>query len=368
MKWIHFVLVAILVSATGAANASCAMQPKSATASTDGQPLVQVWFSDALVATGVAVGDGKQILTVLDYVGSVPYPLTAVTASGEKLETSAARFDPRTGLTVLDLVGSMLPSQALGDATARKSQTVRILGWQPVASVSESLPNSGLPSEPVLGSYEGAVSGNPYGSPERFRMNITSPAYFTSRLTPGSPVMDERGRMIGLLGNIKWGMIAPSVPPKYLQPVIGLESVTQLLSGITGHDDSADGLVGFNVARPGSVTTFLEVPPNYESVAAGLAKAVNSVGRPLAAVESADNFSKFPFAPQDGTVVVAAYARPIRLISSDGRTQADAGWVVVQWDRGLGKPDRIVYGTAEFVTQGAFELQTDISELQDAVR
>ncbi len=57
-----------------------AVIPMSCTGVTSAaESIVQVWESDTMVASGVAVGDGTQVLTVLDYIHSPPYEVSVAT-------------------------------------------------------------------------------------------------------------------------------------------------------------------------------------------------------------------------------------------------------------------------------------------------
>src|SRR4030042_6017963 len=79
--------------------------------------MVQVWKSDILEALGVVIGDGSQVLTVVNYEEYNPGELETVVQGQGKYSASIQAIDSRTGATLLSLKGVKLAPATTGDAT-----------------------------------------------------------------------------------------------------------------------------------------------------------------------------------------------------------------------------------------------------------
>ncbi len=93
-----------------------------------------------MVASGVAVGDGTQVLTVLDYIHSPPSQVSVATTDGTRYQAFVVALDPRTSVTLLRVEGIRLPMNSLGNSQTaiEVGQAISIQGWfRPVVSTEK---------------------------------------------------------------------------------------------------------------------------------------------------------------------------------------------------------------------------------------
>ena len=133
------------------------------------ETVVQVWEPSpttgepaTLVAFGVSVGDGNQVLTVLNYEDYVPGNLEVVLPGYGRFNASVQAIDPRTGATLLKLEEANLPVATIGDTSVIKpGQSVFIHGWSGSEDTFKKTP---------------ATVSSEYNIPLCFNVNITQEA------------------------------------------------------------------------------------------------------------------------------------------------------------------------------------------------
>ncbi len=327
--------------------------------------VVEVYQSGSLAGTGSVVGDGSQVLTVLSYNWDMPSGLEVV-AGAARYPARIVVFDPRTGATLLELEGASLPGGTPGDARqVKEGQTVIVQGWlsHPDAVVEDGLGNRILPAGPGMARTR-AEAYSPYGSPLRFRIGYSSAPYrgLASPL-PGAVVTDTSGSILGLVGNMFWGPIPPSLPSGYVPPVVGINSALELLSDDFPQRPEANGPTGYAVLTSNTASAYLEVPENYQDVADAVQILLGKLGEPLAVSELSQTYPRFGSAPTGGRLLLVSYASPVELRNQDGELLAQSSRLAIGWDRPGGEPGVVFYSSTGGQIEGAFALAGSVGVL-----
>jgi len=330
--------------------------------------VVQVWESDTMLSTGVIVDDGTHVLTIFEYRFSMPSSLDVVVQKHGRYRASVQAVDFRTGATLLKIQGGPFPVAAVSSVAPEPNQQVLILEWSRVKGVEQK--DGGIREilgDPVFHQIPATTVTGLKGSPPEFVVAPYAPQKRTLGVgvNLGDVVTDEKGNVLGLIGNTSWGLITAH-PLEYPRTAVGIESLSELMSPDAAQQIRARGPSAYSFVTPNSATAPSVGPINYEEVAVAIQELLNSIGKPLVVAELMAGYSSFPL-PAGGTVLVAAYVFPIDLRTKDGTLLAQAKWVAIQWGNS-GKPNSLLYGSVPYEPQGAFELAGDIAILERAER
>jgi len=157
---------------------------------------VQVWELDEMVSTGIVVGDGSEILAILDYNESAPANLHIVTNSQEEYEAFVQTVDFRTGATLLKIKGGSLPLVSTGDAlTVNPDHSVLVYGWSRPVEGFEDIGDAKrtIFGQPEFTRTEVVTTTVADGSPLRFRVDFPPEIPFKDRgYIRSGPVIPRR--------------------------------------------------------------------------------------------------------------------------------------------------------------------------------
>ncbi|MBN1367544.1 MAG: trypsin-like peptidase domain-containing protein, partial [Dehalococcoidales bacterium] len=180
--------------------------------------IVQIWEpigstsgEVTLLALGVVVGDGSQILTVLNYEGYNPGRLEVGVPGQQRYQASIQVIDPRTSVTLLKLENTKFTAAAIGEPDNLQPGTdVVIHGW----------PGSGS------GSLESRVTRFP-GYATAFMMDIEEEGYISR---DGATVTDKKGNVIGLVGTFYDAFVYRLGGQGMTAPIVNIDDALELLS------------------------------------------------------------------------------------------------------------------------------------------
>ena len=347
---------------------------------------VQIWQAgtvigepETLLAYGIVVGDGKHVLTVLDYERDTPGQLLVVSSKHRSYGASIQAIDYRTSATLLQLQDANLPVAEIGDTSSLASNQRVYVGGQ-IHWTNECTECS---ANAYISAY---FAGNI--SPLFFSINVpwkTSMAITKGKdwdSESGAVIIDEDGKAIGLLGRYPSKLdLLVSYPPGYvyLPWAININSALELLTD-TSHTngpaisiifrkltfDGGIGLGGIDIV-PGDA-----LPPgdallvnDIENLATNITGLLDELGEPLPIDDLAQYSSGLPwgFYPEEGIMLIAAFTYPVELHDSGNNLLAKAKWIGIHWDRSEGKPNRLIYGSAGYIVKGAYSIEGDISGL-----
>ena len=329
--------------------------------STD-EAIVQVWESDNLAATGVVVGDGSHVLTILDYEDSVPSSLNlSVVAPGRgTYKASVQAIDSRTAVSLLKLKGSKLPVATTGDAlTIKMGQQSLIKEWY----------GSGVFRKTQV--QTGTIQDT---HPLSFNVQFSSEIWESGNVPmigQGAVVTDEKGVVLGLVG-MEYGKLFPPIPypPGLIPYVVTINSALELLSPDATQRPWANGPLLFAIAyKNGGGSIRWGQLPTYDTIAMAITEMLNKLKEPLAGSDLQQNWSEIalPGTSKDSVVLTVIYAWPVDLRNTDGNLLARAKWIGIQWNRDQGKPNRLCYGNSDLTTEGGFVLHRDMTDLAKAL-
>jgi hypothetical protein len=322
--------------------------------------MVQVWKSNTLEALGVVIGDGSQVLTVVNYEEYNPGELEIVVAGQGRYSASIQAIDSRTGATLLRLEGAKLPVASTGDATTVKTnQEVFIHGL-----MGKEL---NFKRSPAL------VSNYPDLLPLGFNVRLTDAALRKGGWVSeqGAIVTDKKGDVLGLESIYFYRLVLTLGPPGYIPPVISINSMLELLSPDANQKPWANGPLLFFVntknASSGGYDGFVN---DYEAAAGAIQTLLNELGKPLSTTDVLQNYLLYawPNESSDGTLLTTVFPRPVELRDTQGNILALAKWVGIQWGRSDGKSSRILYGSVAYAVAGSFEIEGDTTNLASIIR
>lgn len=331
--------------------------------------VVQIWQPgtvsgepERLLAFGVVVDDGNQVLTVLDYERDTPDKLLVISPKYGMFDASIHAIDYRTSATLLQLQDANLPPAEIGDTSflaLNQSQRVYLRGWH--AGTNRYMKWSGdtdishdisplfftiSPSQESIAKREGWVD------------------------TSGAVITDTDGKAIGLWA-IYWSSLLPlkTFGSMEIFPLaINIDSALELLTD-TSHtngpavcialteSDTMDFVPGLAVHLP------LNNIENLDTAVIGL---LDKLGEPLPVDDIKPSFtsSLYPgFHPEEGIMLIAAFTYPVELHDSGNNLLATPKWIGIQWDRSEGEPNRLIYGSTTYAVEGAYSIEGDISGL-----
>ncbi len=340
--------------------------------------MVQVWRPSpttgepaTLVAFGVSVGDGSQVLTVLNYEDYTPGNLEVVLPGYGRFNASVQAIDPRTSATLLKLEGANLPVATIGDTSAIKpGQRVFIQGW--------SGPEHTFKKIPAIVSSECTI-------PLCFNVYITweeleSGGWISEQ---GALVTDNKGRVLGLVGTSYSKLIPVLGFPGWVPPVVRIDGALELLSPDFAQQPWANGPVistitdrdGARGYASGVLSSLsrgvLSSLSSYEKMTLAIQELLGTMGEPLADDDLPQNYRSLAWpmpGSADGTLLTVVYVRPIELRNTDGELLAQAKWVGIQWGMSEGKPNRLFYGQETYTVDGGFVLLGDVTSLENSLR
>jgi len=322
-----------------------------------GEPAVPVAF-------GIVVGDGNQVLTVLDYEDYTPASdsLDVVASTNDRFSASIQAIDPRTSATLLHIEGADLPAVKTGDSAAlEQGQRVFIQGWQHLSVLFKKVP---------------ATASYPSDWPLAFQVSVNlketgNEGWANDR---GAAITDEDGNVLGLAGAYYNKLLPIPGRPDVIPQCVPINSALELLAPDAASRAWADGPVATTLLAGGRATVFLSgILPSlsaYEQTTETIQELLGTLGRPLDDDdELAQHYVIFISPPpEDGILLTVTYARLQELRSPDGELLARAKWVGIQWNRSEGKPNRLFYGIKPYDLEGIFELTGDTGDLEKALQ
>jgi hypothetical protein len=339
------------------------------------ETVVQVWEPsittgelETLVAFGVSVGDGNQVLTVLNYEDYVPGNLEVVLPGYGRFNALVQAIDPRTGATLLRLEGANLPVATLGDINAIKpGQSVFIHGWSGSENNFKKTP---------------ATISSEYNIPLYFKVYITQEALESGGWIneQGALVTDSKGRALGLVGTFYNKLIPMLMSPGWIPPVVRIDAALELLSPDVAQQPWANGPVistitdrdGARGYTTGALSSgVLSSLSSYEDMTVAIQDLLTEIGEPLAGDDLPQNYRNLAWpmpGSADGTLLTVVYVRPIELRDADDELLAQAKWVGIQWRMSEGKPNRLFYGQEPYTVDGGFVLSGDVTSLENSLR
>jgi len=337
--------------------------------------VVQIWqpgtVSDdpeILLAYGIVVDDGNHVLTVLDYERDTPDKLLVVSRKHRTYDASIQAIDYRTSATLLQLQDADLPVAEIGDPSSLASNQRVYVGGR-VYWTNECI-------ECSTAAYIPAYADNI--SPLFFGVVALSdqPKGKHWDSESGAVITDKDGKAISLLGRYP-SKLQPlmSLPARYiyLPWAININSALELLTD-TSHTngpaisiifrkltfDGGIGLGGIDIV-PGDALPINDI----ENLATNITGLLDELGEPLPIDDLAQYSSGLPwgFYPEEGIMLIAAFTYPVELHDSGNNLLASAKWIGIHWDRSEGKPNRLIYGSAGYIVEGAYSIEGAISGL-----
>ncbi len=319
--------------------------------------------SESPVAFGIVVGDGNQVLTVLDYEEYTPTPgsLEVIAATGDRFSASVKAIDPHTSATLLRVEGAELPPCSTGDsANMRRGQEVFVQGW-----------HSGT-------TFKKASATISYLSdwPLNFHVDISHEAMKTGNAVTGqgAAITDVVGNVIGLTGTVYNKLIPILGGPGIIPFCVPINSALELLDPDAAGRAWAEGpAVTTILAESGGTSVLGNILPSvsaYDLMTEAANELLATLGKPLDDNDAlAEHYLLFTWPPPtDGILLTLCYPDLQELRNINGKLIARAKWVGLQWNRSEGKPDRLFYGTEPYEVEGIFELTGDTAYLESTLK
>ncbi len=334
-----------------------------------GEYMVQVWQEDELAASGFAVGDGSQVLTVINYELANPNSVDLeVTVNGQDRYTATVQaIDSRTGASLLKIEGGKLPIAATSsalDLTAERQLFIR--QWR--------IPPGGNEDEPEISESDVLASIEEYDLSTSFSVRFYSgEAGILPDITSigqGAVVTDENGSVLGLAGVDYDDLFPHPHPIGYIPGIVSIDSALELLAPDASQQYRANGPLHFVYAKHSGETLYTRGLNGYEAAADGILEILNNPGAPLSDEDLLHDYYQFMNSREDhggGNMLTVIYAQPVAVLNADGETLAYAKWVSIHWGRDGSKPNRLLYGSDEMVVEGGFLIDEDISGFLTAI-
>jgi hypothetical protein len=330
---------------------------------------VQIWQPEtvsgepeALLAYGIVVNDGNHVLTVLDYEEYTPDKLLVISPKYGTFNASIQAIDYRTSATLIRLQDANLPVAEIGhplSLASNQSQRVYIRGWVGGNNRYMKCPANAYLSDNI--------------SPLFFPISLSEKVIEKGKgwvSVSGAVITDKHGKAIGLLGRyLRSELFFVSLPVGYLPLAINIDSALGLLTD-TSHTNGPtvcailSKLGGTDFVAGNAL--HLPLPLNsLENLATNVTGLLGKLGEALPLGDLAQYSSGLPigFHPEEGIMLIAAFTYPVELHDSGNNLLASAKWIGIQWDRSEGKPNRLIYGSAGYIVEGAYSIEGDISGL-----
>jgi hypothetical protein len=328
--------------------------------------MVQVWALDAVkgnkegepLAYGLVIGDGTQILTVIDYEQDIPKDLYVGLPGKTRYRASIQAIDVDNSATLLKMEKRVFPPAVIPEKTGYQwGSWVIIHGW--------ALENF----------REMETREVSFFQPGNFGQMRDTAASYNDAL--GAVVANKGGQIIGLMGVSYTAGYPFSIilgGPGMTGPMLDIHDALKVLSPDSLERSWANQPVfafGLSISGGQAGKPFATWGTQYEKTAAALLQLLGAVGAPLAQTALPSNFLSFVFdVPQniDSVVFAAVYPQPVNLVNVSGEVVAHSRWLGIQFDRGDGQPNRIFYGHfgnySSFEVDGGYILNGDISALE----
>ena len=342
---------------TSAITSSTVPATTSATPYSVDDSIVQVWqpagdnlHAANLLAFGVAVGDGTQILTVLDYESFTPEPLEVISPKYGTFNASVQAIDSRTSATLLKLGNGKIPAANIGEApTVDTTQQVFVCGW---GGIGDSFLKT-----PARASYYQYMTDLFFNVSLADGVLMSGTGYVSGE---GGVVIDGNDNVLGLLSKLGNGLSIILGYPGMMPPVVCINSAMELLLPCAEQSPWMNGpALAFLLSQEGRSQYFPETYPVSDlTIVNDAAASLGKLGAPLSVDDLAGGYSILYFAPgfKDGSLLTLVYPQPVELHDVDGTLLGTAKWVGIQWNRSDGKPDRLIYGDKPYDVKGAFAL------------
>jgi hypothetical protein len=321
------------------------------------EAIVQIWESEELVATGVVVGDGSQVLTVLNYEVDTPDSLNlSIVAHGNgEYEASVQAIDSRTSASLLKIEGGKLPIATIGNVqTLLPEQRLRIRDW------CSTLGGNGEPEmrETSVLLY----GGNQVDLPLFFHVVFPMGEPQFPNLGRGAVVTDESGNVLGLVG-IDYVERFPT-PPGFIPRVVSIDVALKLLSPDANQQPWANGPLFFTVDSSTSTKYYFSPLPNYANIATSLQELLGKIGEPLPSTELPQDFhSRIPgeAVPASERILTVVYASPVDLRDAGGAVVARSKWIGIIYNTEA-RPYTLFYGNVRTAVTGGSILMASLSD------
>lgn len=313
-----------------------------------------------IMSFGLAVGDGSQILTVINYEGDFPGSLAVGKPGGNIYSASVLVIDPRTSVTLLKIEDAVFtPAKVDNTGILTPGNEILLHGWIGPDYKKLKTQKTNFP-----------------GYDKAFSIDIQEGPYINS---PGAVVTDKNGNIIGIIGTFYDAFVIRPGPPGMTAPIINMQDAIELLSPDVVDQPWAKGPAYALVQSPENAQghrLFSEPPKSkYTELTIALESLFNTLGEPLPLDQLPDNYRSYLYGlgenKPDGALLGLIYPGNVDLKNAQGEVLAKAKWVGIQWNRSEGKPNRILYGVIDqfrnAVTIGGFVLNGDITELEKAI-
>ena len=299
-------------------------------------------------SSGVIFNDETRALAMIDYEKYSQDSIIIVTGDNRTYEAAIEAMDPRSGLAILKTQKAMsLPPVPTGELPGKeKSMVIWRYDWQGML-VSQSV-NA---TPPIV-------------EPPWFQLR--SNLFLGPEVDTGTVVIDKDGKVTGLVIpyiNSPVHAPTPSGPPAI---IAGVTEVQKMLSGEYVRESWASGPAVISLASAVAHRGILMTPDEYEWSSHLIATIMERLGEPVTATDFAVTHGTWSIRPDNHTVI-ALYTRPMELRNTEGRVLAEAKWIAIEWDRVDSLPDRLIYGTIPFETEGAFEITGNITDFEEMV-
>jgi hypothetical protein len=324
--------------------------------------MVAVWVNDAASGTqdqplayGLVVGDGTQILTVINYQADIPDTLYVGVPGKTRYPVSIQAVDPRKSMTLLKMEKKVFPPAAIPVSTGYVAGTeVIVHGW-PAGDYAAIETRRAV----FLYSYTGNL--------------LDEWAYIDA---PGAVVTGQNGDVVGLLGTsyafpfhimlgpagaLYGGIVEIQDAMKVMSPDYDIQKLAgKPVYALLWDNDSINGR-----------KSDLLPAGKYNDLAAALQPLLNTMAAPLDHnIEPIPVYYRELGNPSpgrlDGPIMTAVFAHPVELKNRNGDVLAKAKWLGIEWERGGTKTKLLFYGHFNFneaVVDGGFSFDGDITEL-----
>jgi hypothetical protein len=358
MNWFKkssgLLLVICLVSSVIFYSLSC----KSS--SVNEEAMVQIWRSadanapqEEPLAYGLVVGNGQQIITVINYEDEIAETLYIGRPGQPRYPATVKALDPRNSVTLLYMSNSVFPKADIAQAGSYQlGDNVTVHGWR-VTDFQKI--------EQRQGNFPGA--GNRFILEEGPWIDL-----------PGAIVTEGDGKVIGLLGTDYNAFVFRFGPPGMTAPIIDINNALELLSPDAVNKPWAKGPVNMIIAAKNTLTgQALSQPPdaNYVEITSDIQALLETMGEPLPVDELPTDYRNYSWGSSqnvDGTLLSVLYPHQIELRDTSGKLVGIAKWVGIQWGRTEGKPNQLLYGRIEQgnpIVEGGFVIEGNITELEN---
>jgi hypothetical protein len=276
-----------------------------------------------LASSGIVFNDETRALAMIDYEKYSTDSIIIVTSENRTYEALIEAVDPRSGLAIL--------------------KTQRSMNLQPVPT--GELPGKEEPMVIWRYDWQGLL---------------------VSESANATPPVDKDGKVTGLVIPYIDSPVHARTPCGPPAIVAGVTETQKMLSGEYVRESWASGPAVISLASAVAHRGILMQPDEYEWSSRLIAAIMERLGEPVTATDFAVTHRTWSIRPDNHTVI-AIYTRPMELRNTDGRVLAEAKWIAIEWDRVDGLPDRLIYGTIPFETEGAFEITSDITDFEEMV-